>query len=754
MRITHSRPSRASRGGEHYGTEHKIVTDSDEVITRWSHSGGNAATLGALPPSRLPTELWNRIQTNNEQRSRAIPVTSHSSPLGQQWRSVLREGDWGSDPHVALQQVIRHNCDVWYRHRARVEEAAWVRPILTQNRRTTRRRIGRLFGRLVAHHRSNLSLSGGESWFRELLGLLAESSRRHLRTNPYEHVISCIIGITTNTAGHLGVCRACGSCTRIRSVCCGSSASSVVDPSHRLYGICQTCLDVGDTPNICSRCTRIIYGDPTRIEDTGDLVGSGCLSGLFRNPVTRRYYSSQAASRGSPMGIIAYGQSRCHRLDGAAIDGMPDCGFELEFLPPQPPESGYVSTVARDLQTDEKSRRWIAGIERDGSIASGDGAEVVTHYGPLPLLLEAATDICTVLRKHHCLSHKTPHHSQCGLHVAIGRSDATAEHIARYVAFWNDLHNRDFLRTFARRWDTGYCKPAPGKAIAAKQALESGDNENIDDCCLNGDRYELINLQNSNRIEVRAYRGSTRADTVRACILLSVWLWRYCSRTTVVEHLTWERFLSWCKRARVKCDTGDILTPDELVVYWQRRGQWVQRLLADDAMIAKILGKIGAEYAVKLSPRPDWATTDVLHTVAARFAHIDKQNWSVGIAKRTKMALVSHPSFYLLSDMSTLYNVCANLRAPTTSNHNVWNDAMWAWLHVISPVLPHRQRTRAENWLARLSSEGATEVQLVQAMLLRNEDSAWLSRSLRHVMSVIVQRESEGMPIAIPSVPW
>lgn len=245
------------------------------------------------------------------------------------------------------------------------------------------------------------------------------------------------------------------------------------------------------------------------------------------------------------------GGARCTKI-GTSIDGLVDCGFELEFLSSR---GGDIDNVAWKLK--DVSEKYIASVEHDGSLHS-NGAEAVTHYGPLDLLLKGASSICGVLNKYRCRSHKT---TCCGLHVSISRRDCSTYNIARFVVFWNNPKNKEFLESFARRWNAGYCKPKMEKSSMP------GNGEPMAHLVFNTDRYELVNLQNRHRIEIRAFRGTTKTKTAQACISLCVWLMAYCKTD---GPLVFTDFLEWCKTA--ERSRGDkTFRPTEILEYWAEK---------------------------------------------------------------------------------------------------------------------------------------------------------------------------------------
>lgn len=403
-------------------------------------------------------------------------------------------------------------------------------------------------------------------------------------------------------------------------------------------------------------------------------------------------------------GLSGYGTAACQRInhlsDGGvvALPNIPDCGFELELLPPR---DGSIAGSNLANRIFERVGDYLGGIERDASISRHDGIEVVTHYGPFPVILELVDKLCPVLKSHQCRSHKAPPESQCGLHVALGRSPTTSvSTIARYVCFWNDIANRDFLRAFTRRWNTGYCKPVPGKVNEIKSCAP----DELHDVIRNSDRYELLNFQNGNRIEIRAFRGTTNRETLRACILLSVWLWKYCESVDSTASLTWQQFVSWCRVTKFTGRVGESLREydaNEVTAYWDRRAKLckVDTPETRKSLAVKLLGE-------NYQSLPDWVTCDTLRMTAA-----NKKEWKTyvggltGPANKVLMGLmlrwcVTYPDFANLAATAqwetacSFYNTFGSHRTLATSivGDGYQNQSsLYAWSRLLHPLASTRQ---------------------------------------------------------------
>jgi hypothetical protein len=357
---------------------------------------------------------------------------------------------------------------------------------------------------------------------------------------------------------------------------------------------CEPCFD--DNFAVCDGCGEIFANDDLRDgycescrvqchncectesqEDSeGEYIGdfyycSSCRDELFiydedeEDYISRREYNARQS-------VLSYGSANdlCRRVGEnymtTQLVTLPLIGWELEFC------TGDSDVKAQDKW--EQIRRaigdvseYIACCERDSSTVNDDtdGAEIVSHWGPLPLLSDAITETCRAMRKARVYSHDTTQFGvSCGLHVNVGRAGIDTPSIARLVVFLNEPRNRDFLKHWAKRWESGYSVPKPEKGDKAKLA-------DPDSLVFNEDRYELINLQNRSRAEFRLYKGTTRGTRAVACLELSFWLTVYCQLATADE-LDYSSFVEWSKSEVVRFQyEGKEYSARCVADYWAQR---------------------------------------------------------------------------------------------------------------------------------------------------------------------------------------
>jgi hypothetical protein len=94
----------------------------------------------------------------------------------------------------------------------------------------------------------------------------------------------------------------------------------------------------------------------------------------------------------------------------------------------------------------------------------------------------------------------------CGLHIHVGRQFVTQAQIYRVQSFLNDVRNEGLIRKVSRRYSTSYAR------IRHEMAKLSPMNKR------SSERYEALNVTNTDTIEFRIFRGSLRYESVMAAL--------------------------------------------------------------------------------------------------------------------------------------------------------------------------------------------------------------------------------------------
>ena len=181
--------------------------------------------------------------------------------------------------------------------------------------------------------------------------------------------------------------------------------------------------------------------------------------------------------------------------------------------------------------------------KHDGSLKNG--FECVTH--PMTLKYHRYqfpwADLC---KKAVSLGYNSHDAGTCGLHVHVSRNalgdneDEQDAAIARILYFFE--RNWDALLKFSRRTESQLNQWAA--RYTHKDTVDEyhkGIKNNEDDS-----RYMCVNLQNSNTIEFRIFRGTLKANTILATLELVERICVICASCNAddMQGLSWEHFLS------------------------------------------------------------------------------------------------------------------------------------------------------------------------------------------------------------------
>lgn len=183
--------------------------------------------------------------------------------------------------------------------------------------------------------------------------------------------------------------------------------------------------------------------------------------------------------------------------------------------------------------------------KHDGSLE--DGFEIVTH----PMTLDYHTNEMpweSVLRKVRSLGYTSHQAGSCGLHIHVNRNslgDTIVEQeatIARILYFF-EKHWEELLKASRRsnrqleRWAARY--GYKDKPMDILDHAKGGAN--------NG-RYSCINLQNTDTIEFRMFRGTLKYNTIIATLQLvnRVCDVAFCMSDDEIKAMSWTTFVSGC----------------------------------------------------------------------------------------------------------------------------------------------------------------------------------------------------------------
>ena len=341
----------------------------------------------------------------------------------------------------------------------------------------------------------------------------------------------------------------CRDCMENQTVICDRCNTRIWaedDEGSDCISLCQDCYDQYYTH--CERCGRLIsydYANYLEYDDDTPYCES-CYSIMSENAVIHEY-----SYKPEP---VFHGDDKLYLGVELEIDNGGECSDNAERL-----------LDIANFQCDNMF------IKRDGSI--DDGFELVTH----PMALEYHEKempwrkILNTAVTMHYRSHNT---KTCGLHCHVSRSafgdtyEKQEEVIARIVYFveahWNELLK------FSRRTETTIMRWASRYGIAenTKMTYDKAKKGNMG-------RYVCVNLQNSQTVEFRIFRGTLRYETLIAALQL---VHEICTAAISMSDKEFES-MSWCDFvSRIK-------DKPELVNYLKLKRLYVNEPIAEEADI-------------------------------------------------------------------------------------------------------------------------------------------------------------------------
>lgn len=197
-------------------------------------------------------------------------------------------------------------------------------------------------------------------------------------------------------------------------------------------------------------------------------------------------------------------------------------------------------------------------VERDGSLDSG--FEIITGYTGLDVHEKVLKNFKRLPGFTNLRSHDT---STCGLHVHVDRIGMTPLHAAKLQQFIHSPLNERLIRTIARRYGTDqYARFHNGtdwlRSVAVKTSnrikFEGGGTRRALTDDVTDRRYDALNWNNARTVEFRFFRGSTRFETIMACLEFAFCAWHF-TKQTPHSKLSTEDFLAWIVKPENRADS-------------------------------------------------------------------------------------------------------------------------------------------------------------------------------------------------------
>lgn len=182
-------------------------------------------------------------------------------------------------------------------------------------------------------------------------------------------------------------------------------------------------------------------------------------------------------------------------------------------------------------------------FKHDGSL--DHGFELVTHPMTLGWHNENTfiEDTTKALRQAGASSYNA---NSCGIHIHMNRGAFTNSHMWKFLQF--HYRNADAIQTIAQRRDSSWAKFV-GKHDADYRKRVSKDSYSY------SDRYVAVNLNNSETIELRYFKGNLNAPSVRKNLEFAVAVYEYTKQLTYqsirqYNGLGWGAFMVWMRDQR------------------------------------------------------------------------------------------------------------------------------------------------------------------------------------------------------------
>ena len=285
----------------------------------------------------------------------------------------------------------------------------------------------------------------------------------------------------------------------------------------------------------CSSCDEYIRnGDAHHFEDTGNCVCESCISDYYvRNGVVYEYEQ--------PSIICGY---HCRPRLNFYGDGPKFLGCEWELY-----GCGESDSAAEEI-FEGHEKYWF--FNSDGSLDE-NGFEAITHPCSPEVLLEFDWEkMCQRAIDWDCKEYKG-----AGIHVHISRKAfKNVGAIGHLIRFFDEQYDK--IIEFAKR------DPYQAERWAKKLGITPSEKryfkkenyyKTADYSC---DRYQAVNVQNQNTVEIRVFRTSTNPDHIRAIIQLVDVITDIANLERY--YLTWNRIRNYANKKGYKELVSEIAT--------------------------------------------------------------------------------------------------------------------------------------------------------------------------------------------------
>lgn len=377
----------------------------------------------------------------------------------------------------------------------------------------------------------------------------------------------CSRDATVSVEGHSGESVSlCGDCLGYRTTTCDScnqitmryDAYGFIDAANQRARRCTVrCVPGGANAPRCHQCGYRFEPGAERCEaNNGATVCTRCLVDYYEECLEHGYYLySDGQCPFCPILIESYDYRPSPILYKGTGEGEPAyyLGFELEVE-----RAGSVEAQG------VRDRLPYTFCKMDGSL--DDGFEIVSHPLSPAFVREHKKEIVGALNwlvRQGVRSYRT---ETCGMHVHVSRSAFSGSfHLFKFMEFM--YRNKAFVLTVSQREEENLQRWAaigvPPKEVIRKAKVKFNDH---------AERYTAINLENTNTVEVRIFRGTLKPESFFKNLEFVEALVEFTRNNGAAGAKTPEQFVDWVKkRARRYPSLADWLSSD-----------WPLRLKVDD----------------------------------------------------------------------------------------------------------------------------------------------------------------------------
>lgn len=218
-------------------------------------------------------------------------------------------------------------------------------------------------------------------------------------------------------------------------------------------------------------------------------------------------------------------------LLGAKKDKDLLVGFELEVESAN--EDPYYGAKKLQLVMDN------IYIKHDGSIRNG--FEIVTHPMSYDYIKSYDWSPMFVLSKHGYKSYNT---DSCGLHVHLSRKSFTLLHLYKFMSFFYNPFNTNFLYKLSRRKEDRLNQWSSTSSYGDSSRFRKAIIKDVKGHRNSVGKYTACNNSHKDSVEIRLFRGTLHEDSLFGCIEFCVSLY-YFTEFRKVGDVTYDKYIQW-----------------------------------------------------------------------------------------------------------------------------------------------------------------------------------------------------------------